>query len=274
MLINKNSQLGLRFEDLQIKMGYLQFSKDDYNLKVKKLEDLLETTDSDQDMEVDFLTPNCVDFGKKLAKLEDHKINTSYLITENDNKNYLICHSVHEASDLIKIKENFTGRTLKDIKFGKYTYLLGKNEMVRFACSVGYITGFYFNSENKVTFDFAVLIEDGDFHCDAKFSKEFTKIMKILTFVELGDIEVIELKGGQNNGGQKDKDKITNRSNNTIYVVDSNWNKLVIRTEGFAVRGHFRLQSCGQNLADRKLIWIDAFEKHGYVRKPKAELVR
>lgn len=31
--------------------------------------------------------------------------------------------------------------------------------------------------------------------------------------------------------------------------------------------------SCGVNMSDRKLIWIDAFEKQGYKRKPKARIL-
>ena len=97
-------------------------------------------------------------------------------------------------------------------------------------------------------------------------------IMQLLSFVELSDIEVTLLNPMKNNGRHKRDGKITNNSPKTVYVVDSSWNKIVMRTDGFAVRGHFRLQPCGPGRMDRKLIWIDAFEKHGYKRKPTAEI--
>ncbi len=97
--------------------------------------------------------------------------------------------------------------------------------------------------------------------------------MKIMIFIELGDIEIVEILKGRNNGKPKSNGKITNTSEYTVYVVDSSWNKLIIRTDGFAVMGHFRLQPCGINFSDRKLIWINAFEKHGYKRSPKAKIL-
>ena len=39
-----------------------------------------------------------------------------------------------------------------------------------------------------------------------------------------------------------------------------------IRTESFKVTGHWRFQPCGVGMLERKLIWIDTFEKSGYVR--------
>lgn len=194
---------------------------------------------------------------------------------EDDNSKYfLITESVYKCAELIKIKENFTGRTLKDIQLGKYTYLMGKNCMVRFYCGIGYIKGFYYNDKDQVSFDWRIAIDTGNYYFPEVFASQFTKMMQVLTFVELGDIEILQLASGRNNGKPKTDGKVHNSSNYTVYVVDSTWNQLIIRTEGFAVRGHFRLQPCGENHADRKLIWVDAFEKHGYKRKPKAEIIK
>jgi hypothetical protein len=72
----------------------------------------------------------------------------------------------------------------------------------------------------------------------------------------------------------KVKAKDTEYYNNTpsdVILVDSTWNKLIIRTEGFGVTGHFRLQPHGEKSQLRKLIWVQPFQKHGYVRKPKSQ---
>jgi hypothetical protein len=196
------------------------------------------------------------------------------MMTKDDSKYFLICESVYKAAELIKVNTGFTGRTLKDINFGTYTYLMGRNEMVRFIVSKGGLKGYYFDDLKDIAFEFGIEMEYGNYYFQDGYDKLFSKVMQILTFVELGDIEIVELLKGRNNGGKKDKEKVTNTSNNTVFVVDSSWNKLIIRTEGFAVRGHFRLQPCGVNHADRTLIWINAFEKHGFTRKPKAEIIR
>jgi hypothetical protein len=51
--------------------------------------------------------------------------------------------------------------------------------------------------------------------------------------------------------------------------LDSTWFTTIVRSEGFKVGGHFRMQPFGKNLSDRKLIWISPFDKNGYTRKAK-----
>ena len=60
-----------------------------------------------------------------------------------------------------------------------------------------------------------------------------------------------------------------NLNKQDIQVIDSSWYTSLVRTEGFMVRGHLRMQACGKALSERRLIYIDSFEKHGYVRKAK-----
>jgi hypothetical protein len=54
-----------------------------------------------------------------------------------------------------------------------------------------------------------------------------------------------------------------------INVVDSNYFRTIIRTEGFGVKGHFRLQACGEGRGERRITWINSFEKKGYKRIAK-----
>jgi hypothetical protein len=60
-----------------------------------------------------------------------------------------------------------------------------------------------------------------------------------------------------------------NKSKFPIKVIDSAWYTNLISSGAFKVRGHFRLQPCGEKLSKRKLIWISDFEKDGYTRKAK-----
>jgi hypothetical protein len=72
------------------------------------------------------------------------------------------------------------------------------------------------------------------------------------------------------NAGKKDTHvgtKYVNESLHNIEVLDSTWFTTIVRSEGFGVRGHFRMQPYGTG--DKKLIWISDYEKSGYTRKAK-----
>ena len=56
---------------------------------------------------------------------------------------------------------------------------------------------------------------------------------------------------------------------NGIQYLDASWYTTIVRNEGFGVRGHFRLQPCGEGRKDKKLIYINEYRKHGYVRKAR-----
>lgn len=57
-------------------------------------------------------------------------------------------------------------------------------------------------------------------------------------------------------------------SNTRVEYVDCTWFTTIVRSEGFRVRGHFRLQPYPKE-GVKRLIYIDEFQKHGYTRKAK-----
>lgn len=65
--------------------------------------------------------------------------------------------------------------------------------------------------------------------------------------------------------------RFLNNSKLNITFCDTLW-KQRINTDGFKVRGHFRLQPYGEKRENRKLIWIEEFEKHGYNRRATVEM--
>lgn len=290
MVISKNSQLGLRFDDLDTQSAFLKKLMEvntDLLNEYNHITEALKSPDRKEgDLTIDIDDKYANLFNSNLSRIEnfsdERKVRNTVteltgeriLIDNKNSKYFFICESVYKAAELIKIGDNFTGRTIKDISFGKYTYLMGKNRMVRFIVVKGAIKGFYYDDKNNIAFEWGIEMENGGYYFDSIFNLEFSTIMQILTFVELGDIEIKTLETGRNNGGKKNADKVTNTSNNTIYVVDSSWNQIIIRTTGFAVRGHYRLQPCGSGMIDRKLIWISAFEKDGYKRTPKASILK
>jgi hypothetical protein len=92
-------------------------------------------------------------------------------------------------------------------------------------------------------------------------------VYSLLCFFYLSENEEIVVNGGKSYGTRKQADALSNDSNVPVTIINSRWNITSIRTEGFGVRGHFRLQPCGPGLQDTKMIFINPFEKHGYVRK-------
>lgn len=78
--------------------------------------------------------------------------------------------------------------------------------------------------------------------------------MKIISGNDYGTLNGITYKNG---------------NRRSITILDSSWYTSIVRTEGFMVTGHLRMQPCGAGNTQRKLIYVDSFMKHGYVRKAK-----
>lgn len=89
----------------------------------------------------------------------------------------------------------------------------------------------------------------------------------ITMFRSYADHEVKTI--GSKSSGTVNSVQYKNLNKHNIHVIDSSWYTTITRTEGFMVRGHLRMQPCGPNMSERKLIYIDSFEKHGYTRKAK-----
>lgn len=91
-------------------------------------------------------------------------------------------------------------------------------------------------------------------------------IINIEVFLQYAKLETKILK-------KNEKDSIICRYQNKlplhITIVDSTWYTNLIKSDAFKVRGHFRLQPHGNGLKNRKLIWINEYQKEGYVREAK-----
>jgi hypothetical protein len=70
-----------------------------------------------------------------------------------------------------------------------------------------------------------------------------------------------------------EKKPIYNEIDRGILYLDSFWFTELVRSEEFSVRGHFRLQPKKKDGEwTKELIWVDAFLKHGYHRRPQKEI--
>lgn len=284
MVISKNSQLGLMLFDLQTMKEYLEDMKSAIEReKTNNAAAISEITALLKENGDDYYLPKTdtisgIEAWEQIRnRLGYNKENVGAEFYTKPHPNpfyYLIMPSVDKCAELIKIKTDFSCSVFNKVKEGEHVYLLGKNEMFRFVKFNGAIRGSYWDRANRIGFEIGLLLVENKYYSPSCYPEQFNRIVRLMTFIELGDTEVIYLEKGRNNGKTKKEGKITNTSDYNVYVVDSSWNKLIIRTDGFAVRGHFRLQPCGANMTDRKLIWIDAFEKHGYKRQPRAKILQ
>lgn len=287
MVISRNSQLGLMLFDREVMVDYLKHCQKFLDKEIAGVKDHLQDVKTklkalkgDDYCDSDLPAPkkNDGDFlweeiNKALAYNPDYKGSEFYTVQNPNPYLYLIQPTVHTCAALIKVNENFSCSIFDKIRDGEHIYLLGKNSFYRFIKFNGVIRGLFWNKKTEAAFEIGFHLKKDQYFYPSLGKQEFNDLVRLMTFIELGDIEVVELPAGRNNGKPKNNGKIANQSNYNVYVVDSSWNQIIIRTDGFAVRGHFRLQPCGANLADRKLIWIDAFEKHGYKRQPKAKII-
>jgi hypothetical protein len=112
----------------------------------------------------------------------------------------------------------------------------------------------------KFTLDAIPMDKIGD-----RGATQLKKFIQLLLFIELSDTGIELLEPNQKTGTRK-SGKVFNQTKTKIVVVDSKWNTMSVRTEGFLVSGHWRMQPCGTGMMERRIIWIDSFQKNGYVK--------
>lgn len=169
--------------------------------------------------------------------------------------------------------------------FNSIAYSLGNNEYTDYKLAFS----FCFYSLRGLEFFVTGGFEGKKFKSIGLFAKDLTfygnkdqtierlinYALNILLFKQFAEIETVVTEGKKSKGSSKIKinhEKYLNESPIPIEIIDSNWFRKLIRTGAFNVSGHFRLQPYGTNLSLRKLIWINEFEKKGYIRKPTKEI--
>ena len=107
---------------------------------------------------------------------------------------------------------------------------------------------------------------------DINHSLESELRMAILNvmFRQFTDIKTKHLKPNEKHVDKKLGHKDLNETDFDITILDSTWYTNLIRSEGFKVTGHPRLQPCKEDGEwTYKLIWINEYMKHGYARTAK-----
>lgn len=232
------------------------------------------------------------EYGEDTFPMEVKEIGVAYIfLTDqpdppNQNVNYYITETVTNKLDMLKISKKSTGfydwSVFDSIPPCKKTFILHNNSLVRFNKSR---SGMHFTmmsftysgtkgTEGMLDIDMFFVTENGTQVSD-KVNKDRIEmveklIYRLLCFLYLTENDEVIVEPGRKNGTRK-SGKIVNTLPYPLTIVDSRWNTTVIRTEGFPVSGHFRIQPCGPQMSQHKLIFIEPFQKNGYIRKAKSE---
>ena len=122
------------------------------------------------------------------------------------------------------------------------------------------------NLENVYFNTYSFLTKEFNMH-DSCSSSVF--VVKLLAYLYYGDITTKSIKS-KGKIKLNSFSKFINNSKYNITFVDSLWRQR-INVDGFAVRGHFRMQPFGKLRSKNKLIWIEEFSKTGYNRNATIE---
>jgi hypothetical protein len=158
------------------------------------------------------------------------------------------------------------------------TYLLSKKRAFSFYNNSEFITLFCFSDDILV----GVIVTSQDVDNDIIYaSSDFTRlygsmldaiatfskaVIVISNFIKYAPVETKNLPAGQKVKGIDCK--YINETSDDITITDCTWFTNLVKSDGFKVRGHFRLQPKKKDGEwTKELIWIKDFEKSGYTRQ-------
>jgi hypothetical protein len=228
------------------------------------------------------------------------------IVNDNKNhKLFYITDKVQNHSELIKF-DKIKLAWFRNVKSQAGTYITSKEEFFRYTVEHGktiYVlhmykdpslnheavaklaeSPLYKNSPLKdymgYRFDTFIIHLDEDKYPDGYMPENLElgqklinkqRFIQMMLFIELSEIELVMVEAGRKKMLDEKWDKklegrVKNESDINVILVNTAWNKVTVRTESFSVKGHLRIQPYGPGRSLFKPIWIDEFEKHGYVR--------
>lgn len=230
-------------------------------------------------------------YGKDWYDLPTEKIASMYELLSKDDvgklghKVYYITDTVIDKLDLLHVKktdDKYNWSVFNHLPNTKKTFIFSDNSLLRlvirdenlYFCHLSF--KFQPNSKlygeaywvlffvNRYTNEECEHFE----HPDVKTRETF--IYKLLCFIFLSENTEEVVQPGRKTGTRANG-KFINSLNIPVTIVNSKWNVTSIRTTGFPVSGHFRLQGTGEGRAIPKMVWVNPYEKSGYVRKAANE---
>jgi hypothetical protein len=186
---------------------------------------------------------------------------------------YLLTATAWEMAQQVRITDKFDYRLLDTLPRQSSSYLLGRGRTFRFTVEDDAVYCFYLDYDwdtTELTYEmFRIDTTEGFLSGISPRARELAEqLIRAMIFVNLGEVDFLLVPPGRKVGtratGYKSEVPFP------VKVVDSSWNRYTIRTAGFAVSGHLRLQPHGPGGKLRKIIWVEGYTKKGYVRAPRS----
>jgi len=215
--------------------------------------------------------------GHEESFIKPYKDQFKDILSDDSNKNLLFTKTSIEVANKIKI-DKFKPSILKIKQEKKLTFLIDENHFYRVMLKQNEIFAILvkINKTDDIRKDYlsydsfkimpltdiVVYPQNQDDYLNDKYFSEF---LKLLIFTEYSDLQEVTMMPNQTFGTRK-QGKYVNETDKKFIIVDSAWNKTIIRTGKFGVSGHPRWQAVKDG---SKLIYISEYIKDGYTRNAK-----
>lgn len=232
---------------------------------------------------------------QQLDDIAQVRIAQLYELASNESqKSFLVTRTVLDKLDMLKVKrredDQFDWSVFRHLKPCKYTFILPPTDdstggiCIRMkiggkTVNEGHIefVYLYFNIDKKsrdfgmAQWELLFVDMNENTQCDhfnhpnARNKNIDEVLYKLLCFIFLSDNEEEIIQPGQKKGTRR-SGKIINILPFPLTIVTSKWNITSIRTEGFPVKAHFALRWTGTGRTMPRMVLIEPYEKHGYIR--------
>lgn len=205
-----------------------------------------------------------------------------HCLSPDNNKNYWITNTVLDKLEMLKVSKTesdvYNWKVFNNQPECKKTFIFPDNSFLRMNITEAVM---HFNfarytgslNDGKIAWDMFFVKKDSGVQVNDYNKNEVEKIettiFKLLCFIFLTENDEVVVSPGAKHGTRKDG-KIINDLSVPITIVNSRWNTTVIRNEGFGVSGHFALRWAGVGKTEARIVFIEPFTKHGYIRKSKS----
>jgi hypothetical protein len=135
---------------------------------------------------------------------------------------------------------------------------------------------FYFHIDlltGHITMDNLDNKKKAEITAEQMIEEYYSKFLVVVTYLELTDVTYNVILGGQTKGEFTKDNHIKNRSKQSVIQVNTNWNVETIRLGSFDVRGHWRLQGCGNTRTEFRYVWVRPYKKGLIRRLPQKESI-
>lgn len=191
------------------------------------------------------------------------------------HKSYYITKTVNNSLDYLNVSKSgphYNWTIFKDLPDGRHTFIFTNDTLLRFTITGQLLNFLWIGNRfepkmSTVWIDRVTNEMHPAFDNELKHSLDEVTLYKLLCFIFLSENEERIVPPGKSYGTRKQPDALSNDTNVPVTIVNSCWNITSIRTEGFNVSGHLRVQPCGPGLSQHKIIFIEPFKKNGYIRK-------